>query len=189
MIYLPLFAVLILVCPLLSAIAVRRSLSVRWHPALLSVFIFYGLLPLLVAWAGISLADRFGCTAENIVFQCPDSPQLSGLITAMVFAHWLAIATLLSAALGSIGLLVSFCSQVNASRQSDAVSASLPAAFYRSRRHSVIAGLCAAIAQRWQLPVFGVRAVTVAASVPLSGLALGIYLWCWLAFPLEPSSE
>ncbi|MGI8935706.1 hypothetical protein [Leptolyngbya sp. BC1307] len=51
MIYMPLLAILLFLGPVLSAVAIRRSLSVRQQFALVSVCIFYGMFPLIIAWA------------------------------------------------------------------------------------------------------------------------------------------
>jgi hypothetical protein len=59
MIYFPLIMALLFVGPALSAIAIRRSLPIRWQLGLLSICIFYGIFPLLLAWGGLSLAERF----------------------------------------------------------------------------------------------------------------------------------
>ncbi|BCU12066.1 PspC domain-containing protein [Microcystis aeruginosa] len=109
--------------------------------------------------------------------------------TWIVFAHWLAIATIPSAVLGFIGLLISLIVKINPSQTEVSISGRPTAVFYRSRRHKVISGVCAAIAQRWRLPLQGVRIVTVILAVVIPGLVLLLYLWFWLAFPLEPPIE
>ncbi len=161
----------------------------RWHLVLLGIIIFYGILPLLLTWGGMGLAERFGCQAESIMFRCPDPSWLGQLVTGMVFAHWLAIFTIPSAVLGSIGLIISLIVKVNPSRTKVNTSGRTTTPFYRSRRHKVISGLCAAIAQHWKLPVQGVRIVTVALAVVIPGLVWLLYLWLWLLFPLEPPIE
>ncbi|MGI8935707.1 MAG: hypothetical protein ACR2FS_16705 [Phormidesmis sp.] len=45
------------------------------------------------------------------------------------------------------------------------------------------------MAQRWSLPVLAVRTVAVVLLIVTSILALGLYFWCWIAFPLEPPTE
>ncbi|MDP5338595.1 MAG: PspC domain-containing protein [Nodularia sp. (in: cyanobacteria)] len=178
MVYLPLALTLFLVAPAVAAIAILRSPSMRWYLALFGFCIFYGAFPLLLAWGGLRLSDHFGCEAEAIVFVCPAPSWHGDLITGMVFAHWLAIITIPSAVLGAIGLLMSWVIKVK--------RLSTLSSIYRSRRHKVIAGICAAIAQHWRLPIQGVRIVTVILAVAIPGLILFLYLWLWLAFPLKP---
>ncbi|QLE45382.1 PspC domain-containing protein (plasmid) [Nostoc sp. C052] len=196
MIYYPLILILLFVGPALSSIAIRRSFTMRGHLILLGIIIFYGILPLLLAWGGMGLAERFGCQSETIIFRCPNPSWLGELVTGMVFAHWLAIFTIPSAILGSIGLIISLIVKLNPSRTKVNISDKPTAVFYRSRRHKVISGVCAAMpsagfanAQRWKLPVQGVRIVTVALAVIIPGLVWLLYLWLWLALPLEPPIE
>ncbi|KXS89315.1 hypothetical protein OA58_22475, partial [Microcystis aeruginosa NIES-88] len=80
MIYFPLIVALLFVGPALSAIAIRRSLPIRWQLVLLGICIFYGIFPLLLAWGGLSLAERFACQAEIIVFHCPAPRWLGEII-------------------------------------------------------------------------------------------------------------
>ncbi len=82
----------------------------------------------------------------------------------MVFAHWLAIVTIPSAVLGVIGLLISWVFKVKRRRSFSSI--------YRSRRHKVIAGVCAAIAQHWRLPIQVVRIVTVTLAIMIPGHGL-----------------
>jgi phage shock protein PspC (stress-responsive transcriptional regulator) len=102
----------------------------------------------------------------------------------MVFAHWIAIVTIPSAILGCIGLVISLILKFNSSSTKVTTSGKPTAAFYRSRRQKVIAGVCSAIAQRWRLPIQGVRIVTVILAIVIPGFVL-LYLWFWLAFPLD----
>ncbi len=189
MIYYPLILILLFVGPALSSIAIWRSLSIRWHFVLLGIIIFYGILPLLLTWGGMGLAERFGCQSEAIIFRCPNPSWLGELVTGMFFAHWLAIFTIPSAILGSIGLISSLIVKLNPSRTKVNTSGKTTIPFYRSRRHKVISGVCAATAQHWKLPVQGVRIVTVALAVVIPGLVWLLYLWLWLALPLEPPIE
>ena len=185
MIYYPLILILLLVGPAIASIALMRSLSMRWHLFLFGICIFYGILPLLVAWSGIGLAERFGCQAEAIIFHCPASSWHGDLVTRMAFMHWLAIISIPSAVLGVIGLILSLILTVKKSRTTVNISGRQTAIFYRSRRHKVIAGVCAAIAQQWNLPLQGVRIATVVLAIVFSPFVL-LYVWSWLAFPLEP---
>lgn len=171
--------------PALSAIAIRRSLAIRWQWVLVSICLFYGIFPLLVALGGLGLAEGFRCKAEIIIYKCPGSPWLGELITGMVFAHWGAIITIPSGILGLIGLSISLALKAKTLR-TDVHTAGRPAStFYRSRRHKVLGGICAAVAQQWRLPLLGVRIATVVLVI-ITGMAIPLYLWLWLAFPLEP---
>ncbi|WP_009632075.1 PspC domain-containing protein [Synechocystis sp. PCC 7509] len=184
MIFLPLISILLLVGPAIASIAIMRSLSIRWHLFLFVLCIFYAILPLLVAWSGIGLAKRLGCQAEAIVFRCPDPSWHGDLVTRMAFMHWLAIISIPSAVLGAIGLVISLILTVKKSQTTVDIAGKQTAVFYRSRRHKVIAGICAAIAQQWNLPLQGVRIVTVIVAIVFSPSVL-LYVWSWLAFPLE----
>ncbi len=186
MIYLPLLAILLFLGPMLSAIAIRRSLSAQRQSALIGICLFYGILPLITAWIGVSLGDRFDCPVSSITYRCFEAPQLSELISWLVLSHWLAVITIPSAVLGIIGLLISLRLTSSALRWAGTDASTPPAVFYRSRRDKVVAGLCAALAQRWRLPVLGIRAVAVVLLIVTSILASCVYLWCWIAFPLEP---
>ena len=181
-----LVALLLFMGPALGAIAVRRSLSVRWHLLLLGICIFYGAVPVLMGWGGLALAERFSCAVDITIYKCAENPQLSDLITAMTFAPWGLMITIPSSLLGVIGLLISLVLRVVSSSQGRQTSSNSTAAFYRSYRHKVIAGVCTAIAQRWNLPLLGVRIAVVALAVIMPILALPLYFWLWLAFPLEP---
>jgi phage shock protein PspC (stress-responsive transcriptional regulator) len=185
MIYLPLILTLLFIGPAIAAIAIRRSLSMRRHLLLFSICIFYGIFPLLLAWTGLHLAERFGCDADIIIFHCPAPSRLGELITGMVFAHWIALITIPSAILGSIGLLISLILKFNSSSTKVTISGRPTAAFYRSRRQKVIAGVCSTIARQSRLPIQGVRIVTVVLAIIIPGIVLLLYLWFWLAFPLD----
>jgi phage shock protein PspC (stress-responsive transcriptional regulator) len=185
MIYLPLISVLLLVGPALAAIAITRSLNTRGHLVLLGTCILYGIFPFLVTWGGMGLAKRFGCLGEAVRFRCPSSPWLGDVISGMFMAHWLAIFAIPSAILGAIGLLISWILKV---KRSNANTPAMPRnVFYRSR-HKVFAGVCYALAQLWNLPILGVRIVTVILAIVIPGFIF-LYFWCWLAFPIEPRSQ
>ncbi len=187
MIYTSLIYVFLLVGPAIAAIAFFRRLSTRWHLFLLSVCVFYGISPLLVTWGAVGLAKRLGCSAEAVGFRCPDPVWLGDAISGLAMSHWLAIFAIPSAVVGAIGLLLSWILNHQRSRTTAGISGQSPATFYRSRRHKVIAGICSALAQRWHqsLPVLRIVAVVLAIVIP--GLIF-LYLWCWLAFPIEPRS-
>ncbi len=186
MIYMSLIYVFLSVGPAIAAIAFFRRLSTRWHLFLLSLCVFYGISPLLVTWGATGLAKRFGCSAESVGFRCPAPAWLGDVISGLAMSHWLAIFAIPSAILGAIGLLLSGILQQR-SRTLGATSGELPTAFYRSRRHKVIAGVCSALARRWHqsLPLMRIVAVVLAIVTPEF---IFLYLWCWLAFPIEPRS-
>ncbi|MBD2048117.1 PspC domain-containing protein [Coleofasciculus sp. FACHB-64] len=181
--------------PALSAIAIRRSLSIPWQLVLLAVCVFYSIFPILLTLGGTGLAERFACEVGGggiIIFNiytCPGTPWLGGVITLMTFAHLGAIITIPSGVLGFVGFLISLILKTNRLRTGVNTPERPTATFYRSRRRKVIAGVCAAIAQRWGLSLLGVRVAIVVLSVVITGIGLAIYLWVWLAFPLEPSPE
>ncbi len=185
MIYLPLIGIFLLVGPGIATIAFFRRLSTRWHLFLLSLCVFYGISPLLVTWSAFDLAKRFGCTAEAVRFRCPSPVWLGDVISGLAMAHWLAIFAIPSAILGAIGLLISGILQHQRSRTTGGTSGETPAAFYRSRRHKVIAGVCSALAQKWHQSLSLIRIVTVVLAIVIPGFIF-LYFWCWLAFPIEP---
>ncbi|MBA3923190.1 MAG: PspC domain-containing protein [Nostocaceae cyanobacterium] len=187
MLYMPLIYIFLLVGPAIAAIAFFRRLSTGWHWFLLSLCVFYGISPLLVTWGAFGLAKRFGCSAEAIRFRCPSPVWLGDVISGLAMSHWLAIFAIPSAVLGAIGLLLSWILKHQRSRTTGGTSGQPQAAFYRSRRHKVIAGVCSALAQRWHQPIQAIRIVTVVLAVVIPGFIF-LYLWCWLAFPIEPRS-
>jgi phage shock protein C len=178
--------------PALSAIAIRRSLSIRWQLVLLGVCVFYSISPILLTLGGVGLAEREGCEAGGmgiIIYKCPGTPWLGDVITLMTFAHWGVFLTIPSGVLGLIGLLTSLAIKANTLRIGVNTSERPTTTFYRSRRRKVIAGVCAAIAQRWGVSLLGVRIAIVVLTIAITGIGLLLYLWLWLAFPLEPSAE
>jgi phage shock protein PspC (stress-responsive transcriptional regulator) len=192
MIYLPLISVLFLVGPALAAIAMTRSLTTRGHLVLLGVCILYGIFPFLVTWGGMGLAERFGCSAEALRFLCPSSSWLGEVISGMFMAHWLAIFAIPSAILGAMGLLISLILKVKRClRRAEPSNANTPVmprtVFHRSRR-KIFAGVCYALSRLWNLPILGVRIVTVILAIVIPGFIF-LYFWCWLAFPIEPRSQ
>jgi phage shock protein C len=188
MIYMSLIYVFLLVGPAIAAIAFFRRLSTGWHFFLLSLCVFYGIFPLLVTWGAFGLAKQFGCSAEAVRFRCPDPTWLGDVISGLTMSHWLAIFTIPSAVLGAIGLLISWILNHQRSRTLGATSGESPAAFYRSRRHKVIAGIFSALAQRWHQSLTLIRIVAVALAIVTPGFIF-LYLWCWLAFLIEPRSQ
>jgi phage shock protein C len=186
MIYMSLIYVFLLVGPAIAAVAFFRRLSTRWHLFLLGVCVFYGISPLLVTWGAFSLAKRFGCSAEAVRFRCPDPVWLGDAISGLAMSHWLAIFAIPSAVVGAIGLLLSWIVQQK-SRTIGSPSGEPPTTFYRSRRHKIIAGVCSALAQRWHQSLPLVRIVAVVLAIVTPGFIF-LYLWCWLAFPIEPRS-
>ena len=181
MIYLPLISILFLVGPALAAIAVTRSLTTRGHLVLLGICILYGIFPFLVTWGGMGLAERFGCTGEAVRFICPSSSWLGGVISGMFMAHWLAIFAIPSAILGAIGLLISLILKAKGSNTNTPV---IPRTIFHRSRHKVFAGVCYALSRLWNLPIMGVRIITVILAIVIPGFIF-LYFWCWLAFPIE----
>lgn len=177
---------LLLVGPALVALAVRRSLAIPWQALLLGACLLYGGLPLLVALAGARLAEQFGCEAYAAIYECSGSAFLGELVTLMVFAHWAAILTIPSGLLGVVGLIILMVLTAFRSR-SAAPTASPANSVYRRRQRRAIAGICAAISQRWGWSLLGIRIATVVLAVLMPLLIVGLYLWLWLAFPLEPT--
>ena len=174
--------------PAIAGIAFFRRLSTRWHLFLLSLCVFYGISPFLVTWGALGLAKRFGCSAEAIRFSCSSLVWLGDVISGLAMSYWLAIFAIPSAILGAVGLLISGILQHRRAQISGNISEQFPAAFYRSRRHKIIAGVCSAIAQRWHQPLQIIRIVTVVLAIVIPGFIF-LYLWCWLAFPIEPRAQ
>jgi len=175
----------LLVGPAIATIAFFRRLSIRWHWFLLSLCVIYGISPFLLTWGALDLAKRFGCSAEAVRFSCPSPDWLGDVISGLAMAHWLAIFAIPSAIFGAIGLLISGILQHKRSQDTGGTSGETPAAFYRSRRRKVIAGVCSALAQLWHQPLSVIRIVTVILAIVIPGFIF-LYLWSWLAFPVEP---
>jgi phage shock protein C len=188
MVYMSLIYVFLLVGPAIATIAFFRQLSTRWYWFLLLLCVFYGISPLLVTWSAFGLAKQLGCSAEVNRFFCPSPVWLGDVISGLAMSHWLAIFAIPSAVLGSIGLLFSWILQHKKSQITASTSGKSPAAFYRSRRHKVIAGVCSALAQRWHQSILMMRIVAVVLAIVTPGFIF-LYLWCWLAFPIEPQSQ
>lgn len=73
---------------------------------LFAALLILGLLPLIVAFAGIGLASLFGCTLSSAG---PETCLVMGIdlgptLTAMMLMHWLGLIGLPIAALGIFGL-------------------------------------------------------------------------------------
>jgi len=185
MYYMPLLYTFLLIGPAIAGIAFFRRLSTGWHWFLLGLCVVYGVSPFLMTWGAYGLAKRFDCSAEAIRFRCPSPVWLGDAISGLAMAHWLAIFAIPSAVLGAIGLLISAILQHQRSQNTNATSGP---AFYRSRRHKVIAGVCSAIAERWHQPPQLIRMVTVVLAIVIPGFIF-LYFWCWLAFPIEPRSQ
>ena len=187
MIYMSLIYVFLLVGPAIAAIAFFRRLSTRWHLFLLIVCVLYGISPLLVTRGAFGLAKRFGCSAEAVGFRCPSPVWLGDAISGLAMSHWLAIFAIPSAVVGAIGLLLSWILNHQQSRTTAGISGQPPMTFYRSRRHKFIAGVCSALAQRWHQSLSLMRIVAVVLAIVTPG-SIFLYLWCWLAFLIEPRS-
>ena len=172
MYYLPLLYTFLLIGPAIAGIAFFRRPSIGWHFFLLGLCVLYGVSPLLMTWGAYGLANRFSC---------PSPVWLGDAISGLAVSHWLAIFAIPSAVLGAIGLLVSGILQYQRSQNTNATSGP---AFYRSRRHKVIAGVCSSVAERWHQSTQVIRIVTVVLAIVIPGF-LFLYLWAWLAFPME----
>jgi phage shock protein C len=186
--YLPLIYIFLLVGPAIAGIAFFRRPSTGWHFLLLGICVCYGVSPFLMTWGAFGLAKRFGCWGEATRFRCPSPVWLGDAISGLAMAHWLAIFAIPSAILGVIGLLVSGILQYQRSLNKNGTSGPSPSAFYRSRRHKVIAGVCSALAERWHQPTQVARIITVVLAIVIPGFVF-LYFWCWLAFPIEPRSQ
>jgi phage shock protein C len=185
MFYLPLIYIFLLVGPAIAGIAFFRRPSQGWYWFLLGLCVVYGVSPFLMTWGAYGLAKRFGCAAEAIRFRCPSPVWLGDAISGLAMSHWLAIFAIPSAVLGAIGLLISGILQHQRSRNPNGPP---PSAFYRSRRHKVIAGVCSALAERWHQSTQVIRIVTVVLAIVIPGFVF-LYFWGWLAFPVEPRSQ
>jgi phage shock protein C len=185
MYYLPLLYTFLLVGPAIAGIAFFRRPSIAWHFFLLGLCVFYGVLPLLMTWGAYGLAKNFGCVAEAVRFRCPSPVWLGDAISGLAMSHWLVIFAIPSAVLGAIGLLISGILQYQRSHNTTATSGP---AFYRSRRHKVVAGVCSALAERLHQSTQVIRIVTVVLAIVIPGFVF-LYFWCWLAFPMEPRSQ
>lgn len=182
MFYLPLIYILLLVGPAIAGIAFFRRLSMGWHWFLLGLCVTYGLTPFLMTWSAYGLAKNFGCSAESIRFRCPSPGWLGDAISGLAMSHWLAIFVIPSAVLGAIGLLFSW---IQTNKRSNTDSRVTPRTVFHRSRHRVFAGLCGALAQRWHLSVLGIRITSAVLAVVIPGFIF-LYVWCWLAFPIEP---
>ncbi|MDJ0733849.1 MAG: hypothetical protein QNJ47_07140 [Nostocaceae cyanobacterium] len=114
MIYYPLILLLLLLGPALAAIPVYFSITLWQHWSLIGICILFGISPLLLAFTGLQLAKFFGCESATITFTCPQQPWLGNVLSFMVFAHWLAFLTIPSAAVGTVGLLITLVHKTNA---------------------------------------------------------------------------
>jgi phage shock protein C len=182
MLYLPLLYIFLLVGPAIAAIAFFRQLSTGWHLFLLLLCVIYGISPLLGTWSAYGLARQFGCSAEAVRFRCPSPVWLGDVLSGLSMSHWLAIFILPSAVVGAIGLLVSLIQTHKRLKSNTPMIV-----FHRSRRR-VFAGLCSALSQRWNLPIVGIRIITVILGIVIPGF-LFLYIWGWLAFPIESRSQ
>ena len=185
MIYMPFLSILLFIGPAIASVAFFRSLSKSWHLALLGLCVLYAASPFLLTWGGLGLAKGFGCTAEAVGFRCPPPLWHGDLVSGLFMAHWLAIFILPSAVLGAIGLLFSW---IQTNKRSDLTNPGIPRTVFHRSRHKVVAGVCSALSQRWNLSVLGIRIVTVVLATVVPGFIF-LYVWCWLAFPIEPRSQ
>jgi phage shock protein C len=185
MYYMPLLYAFLLAGPAIAGIAFFRKLSAGWHWFLLSLCVLYGAMPFLMTWSAYGLAKNFGCSAEAIRFRCPSPVWLGDVLSGLSMSHWLSIFVIPSALLGAIGLLISW---IQTKKRSDPNSLVTPRNVFHRSRHRVFAGVCGALAQQWHLSVMGIRIVTAALAIAIPGFVV-LYIWCWLAFPIEPRSQ
>ncbi|MDJ0734343.1 MAG: PspC domain-containing protein [Nostocaceae cyanobacterium] len=177
------FLLLGVVGPALAAIPVRRSVTLWQHWSLVTICILFGISPLLLTFGGLHLAELFGCQSLVFQFTCPQQPRLGTIISLMVVAHWFAMFTIPSALVGTVALLITLIQRFKKSEHE--ISPRTRSRFNRSRHHKVIAGVCAAIAQRLGISLLGVRIATVALSIVITYLVVPLYLFLWLAFLLS----
>lgn len=166
--------------PVISAITVRRALSVRWQILLLGFCALYGVGPILLALGSMGLADVLNCDRQTFALSCPQQPWLSGLLNILIFGHWFTALTLPSAILGGLGLLGSISYRLK--------NPGSAAMFYRCRRRGLLGGVCAGLAVRSHLPPIAVRIMAVALLVIMNALTLVAYGWAWIAFPTQKSA-
>jgi phage shock protein C len=178
------------VAPALSAISIRRSLSICWHLFFLGICIFYGIFPMFLWLIGIISSEGSGC-ASTMDPSCPSTTWRGEMVNLANFAPWLEFLTIPSAFLGAIGLIISMALKVKISRRTEDIANRSTVVFYRSRHRKAIAGICAALARKWGLSILGVRIFTVILAVGSGGTPFILlpYFWLWLAFPLEPRQE
>ncbi len=186
--YLPLIVLLWFFGPALAAIPVRFSIRPWQHWALIGICIVFGTSPFMFVFGGLYLADLFGCQAKMTIFTCSQQPWLGNVISFMVFAHWFAILTIPSAAVGLLVLVIKLIQSFSKKSEGE-IEIRAKNRFRRSRGNKVIAGVCGAIAQRLGIPVLVVRVITVAISVVFPMIGIFVYFWIWLAFPLSPLAK
>jgi phage shock protein C len=181
-----LIGVFLFLAPALSAIAIRRSLSIAWHIIFLVLCLLYAVSPLLLGVLGLHLSKQFNCEVNIAIYTCADAPQFEDLITGLTFAPWGMVLTIISSAVGIVGLLISLIVTQRAS-QNQLVRP--PVCFYRNYRRKAIAGICSAIAQNRNLSLLGVRSVVVVLTILAPTLVPVIYAWMWLAFPAKVAAS
>jgi len=172
--------------PVLAAIPVRRSIKVWQHWSLIGICILYGIIPILITYGGLYLANLLGCKADVIIYTCPQQPWLGDVISYMAFSYWLFFLTFPSAFISTLLLIIRLVQRLKSSN--NGISEQPINGFKRDRNHKIIAGVCGAIAQKLGISVLLVRIITVASTVMIPMLILPIYLWTWLAFPLSSST-
>lgn len=172
---------LLFVGPGLVAVALRRSFPSWLNQLLIGVCLLYAGLPLLLAMVGASLGQQWNCESMGILYTCPG--ERGQIVTGLYAAGMLAFITLPSGLLGVIGLLI-----LMVGRRGRSTGTPATPLFCRQRRGKVFGGICAALASRLGWSVMLVRAGAVALTV-LVGIVPLVYLWMWIAFPLDHTIE
>jgi phage shock protein C len=173
-------SLLFILGPVLSAIAVRLSLPIFWQCCVMGFCIFYGIFPLLFASDSLNLAQYLGCTIENFHYVCPENHWIGTLMSWSSLTPWIAIWTIPSGIFGLIGILFSVSMR----------SMGKTTPFLCRRRHrKICAGVCVAIAEKLGLSLLGVRIAMVLSMILFPEIALVLYGWMWIAFPLDSSLD
>jgi phage shock protein C len=174
--YIVVTSLLFVLGPALSAIAVRISLPIFWQWCVMGLCIIYGISPLLFVVGSSNLAKYLGCTIENFHYVCLGNLWIGSLMSWSNLAPWIAILTIPSGVLGFIGILFSISMRI--------MGKTSPF-LYRRRRRKFCAGVCAAIAEKSGLSLLGARIVMVLSMIIFPEIALVLYCWMWIAFPLD----
>jgi phage shock protein C len=166
--------------PVVSAIAVRISLPMFWQWCVMALCIIYGISPLLFVVGSSNLAKYLGCTIENLYYICPGNQWIGNLMSWSNLAPWITILTLPSGIFGLTGILFSISMR--------SMGKTTPF-LYRRRHRKFCAGVCVAIAERLGLSLLGVRVAIVLSMILFPEIALVLYCWMWIAFPLDSSLD
>jgi phage shock protein PspC (stress-responsive transcriptional regulator) len=145
-------------------------------------------LPLFFGPALAAIAFRFSLPMElhsMLIGIC----LLFGLSPFFVAnASLFAVVTIPSSFFGLLGLLAALNKRLQELERSSHNQHQTVSKFYRSRRR-LIAGICGTFAKRSKSSVWAVRITIIALSIIFPSIFPLLYLWLWLAFPLEPISN